>query len=81
MGWLVFAVAPVLTRRWGVVLRAELERFVANLDRGMAADRRYVELNRLALDNICKKFDKRNSKNACVRAASLTLLASPPQFS
>ena len=40
----------------------ELERFVQNLDKGMAADPRYVELNRLALDNICKKFDKRNRK-------------------
>eukprot|EP01046_Picozoa_sp_COSAG06_P051087 COSAG06_NODE_8255_length_2223_cov_1.606403_3_plen_126_part_00 len=42
----------------------ELERFVVNLDRGMAADPRYVELNRLALDNICKKFDKRNRRGA-----------------
>lgn len=45
--------------------RPELERFVANLDKGMAADPRYVEINRLALDNICKKFDKRNRKRAC----------------
>ena len=40
---------------------AELEKFVQNLDRGMAEDSRYVEFNRLALDNICKKFDKRRN--------------------
>ena len=78
---MVFVVAPALTRRWRAALHAELERFVANLDRGMAADRRYVELNRLALDNICKKFDKRNRKYACVRTASPTPLAPPPWLS
>ena len=38
----------------------ELQKFVVNLDRGMADDPKFVEWNRLALDNICKKFDKRN---------------------
>ena len=38
----------------------ELQKLVVNLDEGMAGDPRFVEWNRLALDNICKKFDKRN---------------------
>jgi hypothetical protein len=49
----------------------ELEKFVQNLDRGMAADRQFVELNRLALDNICKKFDKRRNMIGDVAATSL----------
>ena len=49
----------------------ELQKFVVNLDRGMADDPKFVEWNRLALDNICKKFDKRmdDSTLAVARAA------------
>jgi hypothetical protein len=38
----------------------ELQRFVENLEDGLKVDPQYVEMNRLALDNISKKFDKKN---------------------
>ena len=37
---------------------AELQKFVQNLEEGLKSDPKFVEMNRLALDNILKKWDK-----------------------
>jgi SPX domain protein involved in polyphosphate accumulation len=52
----------------------ELDKFVHHLDVGLQRDPDYVEMNRLALDNIAKKFDKMNPSSQVRGSARVYLV-------